>query len=655
MASSKKSSSGKFKRLQLSNGLEIGVIVLLVLLFLNLLSWPVAIADESLDGSWQAILTYSLEHGLRFGEEVVFTYGPLGSLSSFSYSGYNHAGKYGFELLMRISMVVFIFRFLPNVRPYSKIGFILLYLFILQFLPNSYETFFFFGLLSWVAALVLERRKKKRAPWALIALGVVFIVFCSLVKFTLLLAGVYCLGLVSIFLCLHSRIFEAVVLVTGYLIGFLLLWLSLGQQVSDIPGFLYGSSQVANGYAMSMQIATEPEAFKYFLLFLISGITLVGIVLRDQLRGGFKRIHLKQPWLILLAVYSGLFFMVWKQGVVRSDGHIWQFFCYVPLAGWFLYPVVKKRISWLLFDGIIIVQTVLMVAAMVSYYPGFLGDIPQRFWTNTREGVGGLLKPSDLLNGFREQLEAKKTALLKQHSLLNHVGDRSVDVVGNRQGLVIIPGFQYQPRPVFQNYVANNAYLQDLNFAYWDSVDTPEVVIQSLEAIDGVSPTHADSQTLLHLLSHYQLEETSGDLVLLNKRTIPSLLHRDEEKEYPLQFEESIILEPSSRRFLIGRVDMPLNILGRLRAFLYKPPILSLSIELEDGSVRDFRFNPVTAKRDFILSPVVDTALDLWRFRQGLAGPRVEKLTIRTDPGEGLYFSGKSSLTVIPVEWRDPE
>ncbi|MCB1122240.1 MAG: hypothetical protein KJT03_11870, partial [Verrucomicrobiae bacterium] len=112
--------------------MELGIIGLLVLIFLQLWSWPYVIADESLDGSWQLILTHALKNGLRFGEDVVFTYGPLGSLSSFGYSGYNHAGKYAFELFMRISMVYFLFRFLPHLRPYLKYGCVFVFLLTLQ-------------------------------------------------------------------------------------------------------------------------------------------------------------------------------------------------------------------------------------------------------------------------------------------------------------------------------------------------------------------------------------------------------------------------------------------------------------------------------------------------------------------------------------------
>jgi len=650
----KKSSKNSFKA-RWVNGLELCVVGLLIILFLSMLSWPKAIVDETLDGSWQAILTYSLENGYEFGDEVVFTYGPLGGFSSFSYSGYNHAGKYAFELFARVCMIVFFFRFLRHLRPYSKVGCILLYLFILQLLPNSYETFLFFGLLSWVAAILYEPKRKKRSPLALLFLGVAFLVFCSVIKFTLLVAGLYCLILVIIFFLYQRRYLEALVLAGSYPIGFAILWISLGQSPGDLPLFLYGSFQVAKGYSMSMQLATEPQAIKFFLLFLFSGIVLLVILAKDQLPSLKKKTFIGKSWFILTVIYAGLFFMVWKQGVVRSDGHTWQFFCYVPLASWFLYPIVKQKSSLLMFDVTILLQSVIMIAALAAYYPSVLLGSPKNLWNNTRHGITGLLKPSSLLNDLADRLDVKGRDLLDRYPILTLVGDSSVDVVGHGQGLAIIPGLNYKPRPVFQDYVANNAYLQNINAAYWASEDTPDAVIQELDAIDGNSPAHADSQTKLHLLSHYRFEAEDGNLVLLKKKEAPSTLVRGDEVRYPLKQSEPTKLETFQGRFLLGRFEMPLNILGRLRAFLYKPPIVHLDLQFSDGSTRDYRLNPVTAELDYLLSPAAQTAPDLWDFRQGAAFPELTVVTLRVATSNRFYFKRNPALIVTPIEWIDSE
>jgi hypothetical protein len=556
---------------------------------------------------------------------------------------------------MRISLIVFLFRFLPNLTPYLKIGCGFVYLLILQLLPDVYETFFFFGMLSWSAGVLLDRHKKKRASWGLIVLGVAFIVTCSLVKFTLLIAGVFCLTVVAGFLLLHKRNIEAAVILGGYPVGFFAFWSLLGQRVGDIPDFLYGSYQVAKGYAMSMQLATGPQAFTFFLLFLMSSVAPIALVLSDQLRGKIKSSRFKQPWLPLVVIQCGFLFMVWKQGVVRSDGHIWQFFCYVPLAAWFLYPVVRKKASQMMYGSLLVINLLLMVVAVGSYYPGFIVEVPERLWTNTRDGLHGLLKPSGSMNALNSELEGKGASLLENNPLLTRVGERTVDMVGDHQGLVILPRLDYQPRPVFQNYVANNPYLQDLNRDYWEAGKTPDAVVQRLDAIDGTLSTQADSQTILHLLSHYSLEVDEGNSVLLAKRSIAATVELSSPKEYPLRFEEPVDLDSTESGFLLARLQLPLNLLGRLRAFLYKPPLLKMRAGLEDGSYREFRINPVTVQRDFLFAPAIENASELWSYRSGKKLPEVVNFTLHTESGEAIYFSKKLFLTTTSFQWLEPE
>lgn len=626
---------------------------LLVVLFFNLLAWPFVPVDQGLDGSWQAVLTYAQQQGLHFGEDIIFTYGPLGNLSSFSYSGYNHAGKFAFELFMRFAVVIFLYRFLFNLRPYVKLGCLFLYLFILQFLPDVYETYFFFGMLSWAAALMLERPRKSRKPLALISVGVAYLVVASLVKFTLLLAAVFCLVLVFAYLWAQARRVEAIGALGGYGLGILALWSLLGQRFGDIPAYLYGSYQVAKGYAMSMQVPMEEGALKYFLLLLLSSAAILAVVLKEHLRGKKKKNRFNQAWAPLILLYVGFFFMVWKQGVVRSDGHIWQFICYVPLAAWFLFPVVKKQSSQVMFGALLVVQFFLMLTAMTAFYPGFLFEVPGRTWTHTASGLKGFLNPSDSMNELKEGLEQKGTALGNQYSLLNNINDQSVDVVGDNQGLAILTGLRYLPRPVFQNYVANNAYLQDLNARFWEADNTPDRVIQSLGGIDGTMPTQSDSQTLLHLLSHYQHQETSGIYVLLSKRDSPEPATFGSSEVMSLELGKSLQLSANASSTQLARFDISLNILGRLRAFFYKPPILHLKTELSDGSSFQHRINPVTVKRDFLFAPSLKSADHLWQIRSGARLPQITSLTIESESGESLYFKGSASITLTPVSWSN--
>src|SRR5438477_1076945 len=67
------------KTLLLRSTLTVAAAFLISLSFLTIPRQPYAI-DDSL--SEKSILSYAHEHGLQFGTDVIFTYGPLGFLTS---------------------------------------------------------------------------------------------------------------------------------------------------------------------------------------------------------------------------------------------------------------------------------------------------------------------------------------------------------------------------------------------------------------------------------------------------------------------------------------------------------------------------------------------------------------------------------------------
>src|SRR5215469_7324240 len=54
---------------------------------LVILTVPSAPPDLGIDASWCAVLNWAHQHGLQFGQDVVFTYGPLGFLVAPYYFG----------------------------------------------------------------------------------------------------------------------------------------------------------------------------------------------------------------------------------------------------------------------------------------------------------------------------------------------------------------------------------------------------------------------------------------------------------------------------------------------------------------------------------------------------------------------------------------
>src|SRR5476651_2326456 len=64
----------------------LGWSVLYLVLVAGIFNFPL-MPGSGLDPSWRMALGYMFEHGMQFGRDVVFTYGPLGFIMSKTFSG----------------------------------------------------------------------------------------------------------------------------------------------------------------------------------------------------------------------------------------------------------------------------------------------------------------------------------------------------------------------------------------------------------------------------------------------------------------------------------------------------------------------------------------------------------------------------------------
>src|SRR5262245_39180779 len=66
----------------------IGALLTALVLAVAVLTFPQGIPiAKDVDSSWRLVLAYAYEHGLQFGTEISFTFGPLGFLTIPCFSG----------------------------------------------------------------------------------------------------------------------------------------------------------------------------------------------------------------------------------------------------------------------------------------------------------------------------------------------------------------------------------------------------------------------------------------------------------------------------------------------------------------------------------------------------------------------------------------
>ncbi len=210
------------------------------------------------------------------------------------------------------------------------------------------------------------------------------------------------------------------------------------------------------------------------------------------------------------------------------------------------------------------------------------------------------------------------------------MGDQSVDVMNYLQAAAVINDLNYQPRPVFQGFVAYTQALQRLNEKYFESAERPKFVMLWQQATDNRFPSLEDSAALNFVLNDYVPVARDGSFLILRQQSAQdlalNLVH-----EQVLHFGEKLDLNSWSNGPLFMSVDIHPSLAGRAATFLYQATPLSLIASRDETTAR-YRIVPSMARRPFLISPVLDSNLDVMKLVTSEHGKIVDSVTFECPP-----------------------
>ncbi len=612
------------------------------LLWLNWFA-PPAPPGIDLDSSWMAVLADAAVEGRRFGEEVVFTFGPLGWLASFHLTPEAWDGKMLWEFLGKGAIAATLVLFGLRLSAPRRWFF---YAAVLCFGGLFADTV---PLLVIVVAVLGWVFPGRTPPWAF-AVVLAGLAVLAQIKFTyslLILAGVL-LAVTSAVATRRWRHGAAVA--AGFAVAYPLAWIAAGQRVSDLPVYWAGSLEVARGYAPAMGLDSS-------LAVLLTGLAVLagcGVFLLSRLRLREDRGWIAPATLFLGAAVA----LAWKHGFTRADGHVVGFFTVVALLTLAVPPLLGARRDWPL------------AAAMIALC--FLGIRLSDPWLGSnvltlaehrvRRGWADVASASTLRTRFDEAHSAA-TAALDQSALAARIGDATVDLIGHEQGRLLLGGFNHSPRPVFQGYSAYTPRLAAKNLEFFRSERAPTFVVARLETIDGRHPMSDDALVLAELLRRYDVvDETQEHL----------LMHRREPRPGPRDFElvdqlvtnvvlgQTVHLPPADGFAQWIRIVGYPTTLGKLRSAFVRPPVLFLILIETSGRETIHRLVLPTAAQGFIVNPLIENVTDYALLARELQWKAVQAIRLEAArPDEAEFWVGAgvsiSSMPEFPSAHLDPE
>lgn len=583
-----------------------GIAMVYLLTLATWIPWNGDYVHTSLTRSWQMVLKWAFIHRLDFGHKLAFTYGPWG----FAITGYDPQTCYAQVAVWALLSAGFTAGVVSLARHFSPRLFIALPVMIFVVLLLGSNRYEFLDLrplsLTWLLLVIGLFVACKPTGFATIVL-VISLALASQMKFTV---GIMSVG-VLLLLTIHGGR-EIPWLAISYMAAYLFFWLLAGQHLSSLPAYLNHSLRITAAYGDIEAIST-PNEFNSIMLFLLG----CGSILLLLVAVNWKQ--WRQATVSVLALTFCLF-VIFKAGFVRHDSHEIESTGCLAIISVLIAIAIWNRHRW---------KHQCLIAGVVLFNLGLLWRTYALF---DADGLPIQLGGS-VLKLF---LSPKAHNDLARSDLPQVQG--SVDIYPWGQDVLLTHGLDYQPRPVFQSYLAESAYLAELNAQHLRGPDAPESILFCADAIDEQFPAFSDATSWPEILSRYDLMDAAKPWLLYRHAKSAGSFSIARNHAIKGKLGQPIQL-PSDDRLIWARIDLRLTRFGHINDVLYKSPQLTLLVTTADGRKKPFRFIPTIARQGFLLSPLVAEPLtfallqsDHWQAE--LARLKVKSVAILCDQAE---------------------
>jgi hypothetical protein len=466
---------------------------------LTILSWPFVHVEGTpgLDESWVVGLSLAVAHGLTFGKQVIFTYGPLGFtvVPAAITPGLFLAG----EVLGGLIQLALVAVLLANLRRRMSLLAASVLTLLAASLVGSVEAEPFSAIAFGLVALtfVTPATRREQAFRRLAIGGGALAGFALLVKLNdgIATSAVIAIGMLGSDLR-RRDLLRAGVSMLGTLVT---LWLLLGQPLGALPAYLRGSYDVVTGYVEAMGIPPGPE-FQWQLLLVVGSAVVLTIAAWRALATERRRRSAALAGGVLVIHY-----FVAREAFLRySPGHV-AFIAVLSAVALMIPWPRAQRATGLALTAMLAVAALAVLAEPVEKIVDPLGDV-----SRLASQVGEVLHPAKLIAEGRQNVKiANAIPPAMEQALRGHCVSAEPDEIA---AVWAHPNWRWCPLPAFQSYVAYTPRLDRLNAAaYADASHGPDRVLRSVsQAIDGRRAGWESPAAMLSLLCHFIEIEHNG-------------------------------------------------------------------------------------------------------------------------------------------------
>lgn len=603
-----------------------------------------------LDPSWHVGLQLAYENNLKFGSDIVFTFGPLSYLATKTNI---ISPNYSFVLFGIFQLFVILFALYEfSIRNKDSLpNFILLLIISLILNPILDFTPFFFIFFS--IAFLLHFFNSKKILYLYISYSISLIAFYVKIDsgFPLLILNI-CAFIPLSFFKINRKKLYLFSIYTIVLLGLSAFFLNV-----NLPGYIIGGFNMIKGYNVAMYYIIPIEEifiFKSVILIMLSyGVYFLILIYKSN----FNIAEIFKCFILF-----ALLFVFYKKGFTRfSDGNLhYCFLGYLIIASLSILFTGKNKKMKLIPLSLLLAICLIKPQIGKSYSPTksyYFNNCYKTLSTITDMVKWDLTKTSlkfeftDFINRdelydafsqykknqesnavFRQAFNSlhKNGYVHKRYRKINkhrnflkffHLPNRfiqklkgkTVDIFTMDLHHVYYNKLNYNPRPVFQCYAAYTRYLDNLNASFIANSDkSPEFVLwNGYRAIDNKSGIWESPNTYLNLIENYIYNDvaysgTKPWVILLEKREKSFKFISKLKKTTKYKINQSFNVPMCKNELTFASIQIEQTLLGKLKSlFLTASPIYAEMV-LDNGTTAKHRLIPELINNKIIFNKYVE-------------------------------------------------
>ena len=518
-----------------------------------------------IDPAWQYALNTAIEHKYVFGQDWVFTYGPLGYLSTAWPPNQALAWVLLYKLLLYAGLCgLGIFNYFSSTHWIQKAVTVLV--FVIAGRLYYYESSVYF-LVLFIAALIWH--KNTRSNYLLLLISA-FVAINLFIKLNTAFVVAFCFVAYLLFALTTKAISMRILLICIALTGTMVVALAFATH-THLASYLIHGLAIVKHYQDAMVIDVIVTSAPFVLAILLA--VLIGLLLIANIL-----IYKNYATIPLSLLLSGVLFIAFKQGFVAGAGNHQIAYFGAGLMMLLAIPQLSQHfMQWLI--NKIVYPSAALVATIGIMHIGVFG----------------------FFNRPLKDLYAKEPIAIYPFpdSILAKTAKQTIDIFPCNAMHLYFNQLNYQPRPIPQGYQAYSPTLDSLNTIYFQSANAPEILLFQQGSVFNRHPFWDELNTKLTIRENYQLNDS---VWLANlPGTPPSrywLLQKNEQPPRRLTYQlmgtaQAAITDTLFFNILpenyLTRIYLHYSWPGKIRRLLFQPALLDCHLVYQNGSTQTFK------------------------------------------------------------------